>query len=376
MRDPGAAANLFSGVLPARFKVERGDLLLSWSATLMALIWDRQPAWLNQHIFKVIPRSSVHRSYLHHLLGAALEKLASQSHGTTMRHVKRSDLLPFQVWVAPTSEQPGIAEILDTLDSTIRSTERLIAKLEQIQQGLLHDLLTRGIDDNGELRDPIRHPGQFIDTPIGPLPRSWSLSNVNAEFDVRAGITLGPGREPGRNASPYLRVANVYRRRLALDDVICLQASAAERAEYSLRVDDLLVVEGHANPREIGRCAIVSESAAGFLYQNHLFRLRAKSMVPGFSELWLNSQITRSYWYRICSSSSGLNTINSKQLKAVPVAIPTRAEQADILRRCEGSSGDVRAESAALDKLRSLNAGLMEDLLTGRVRVNLAEDAA
>ncbi len=71
----------------------------------------------------------------------------------------------------PLPEQRRIAEILDTLDEAIRKTEQVIAKLQQMKQGLLHDLLTRGIDDNGELRDPERHPEQFKDSPLGRIPR-------------------------------------------------------------------------------------------------------------------------------------------------------------------------------------------------------------
>ena len=202
------------------------------------------------------------------------------------------------------------------------------------------------------------------------------MANVQSEFDILAGITLGPDREPGRNASRYLRVGNVYRGRLALDEVLFLQASAAERAEYSLRVDDLLIVEGHANPHEIGRCAIVTAPAGGLLYQNHLFRLRAKRLAPRFAELWLNSSVVQAYWYRICSSSSGLNTINSTQLKSVPVAVPPPAEQDRIVRACDSAFARIRSEESVRSKLHLLKAGLMDDLLTGRVRVTADEDAA
>ena len=79
------------------------------------------------------------------------------------------------VWLPPLPEQRRIAEILDTVDEAIRRTEQVIAKLQQMKQGLLHDLLTRGIDENGELRDPERHPEQFKDSPLGRIPREWEV---------------------------------------------------------------------------------------------------------------------------------------------------------------------------------------------------------
>ena len=66
-----------------------------------------------------------------------------------------------------------IAAVLDTVDEAIAKTEAVIAKLKQVRAGLLHDLLTRGLDEHGQLRDPIAHPEQFKDSPLGRIPREW-----------------------------------------------------------------------------------------------------------------------------------------------------------------------------------------------------------
>src|SRR5579871_3651340 len=178
MRDPRANFNRYAGALPEQYRVNTGDILLSWSATLMALIWDRGPAWVNQHIFKVIPKRDADPKFLYHLLTYVLTDLAARSHGTTMRHIRRSDLLPFQVRIPPVIEQHRIADILDAVDERSEATERLIAKLEQTMQGLLHDLLTCGINESGELRDPYRNPRSFAASPLGLIPRSWSVAPV------------------------------------------------------------------------------------------------------------------------------------------------------------------------------------------------------
>lgn len=77
--------------------------------------------------------------------------------------------------IPPLHEQRRIAEILDTLDETIQKTEQVIAKLQLMKQGLLHDLLTLGLDDNGELRDPERHSEQFKESHLGLVPKDWSV---------------------------------------------------------------------------------------------------------------------------------------------------------------------------------------------------------
>ena len=87
-------------------------------------------------------------------------------------------------------EQRRVAEILDTLDEAIRRTEQIIAKLKQIKQGLLHDLLTRGIDENGQLRDPERHPDQFKDSPLGRIPSEWGMQPLGKISDLGVGYAF------------------------------------------------------------------------------------------------------------------------------------------------------------------------------------------
>ncbi|MEI6444995.1 MAG: hypothetical protein WCO29_18165 [Nostocales cyanobacterium ELA583] len=78
-----------------------------------------------------------------------------------------------------------IAEILDTIDEAIAQTSSIIAKLKQIKAGLLHDLLTRGLDENGELRDA-GHPEQFKDSPLGRIPKDWEIGKLRDFYSIPA----------------------------------------------------------------------------------------------------------------------------------------------------------------------------------------------
>lgn len=295
----------------------------------------------------------------------------------SMKNLPKSKLLALPVSYPAPTEQVQIAEILDTLDTAIHETEAIIAKLKAVKQGLLHDLLTRGIAANGELRPPqTEAPHLYKLSPLGWIPKEWDTSTVANSFCVDSGITLGPHRLPRSNAHPYLRVANVYRARLHLDDVAQLQASAAEMKSKALRVGDLLLVEGHASVEEIGRCALVTEAAEGMLFQNHLFRLRAISVSPNFGLLWLNSAFVRNYWRNEAATSSGLNTINRTKLSRLGVALPTQSEQEAIATCADTANAKLAAEEYALTKWQQQKSGLMDDLLTGRVRVTPLLEAA
>lgn len=308
--------------------------------------------------------------YLFHNLEGRYEELRARSSGGGRGGLSRSILSQIPIAIPPISEQRRIVEILDTVDKAIQDTEKLVSKLQRMQQGLVHDLLTWGVDAHGALRDPERHPEYFRDSPIGCVPREWQISSVEAEFDISSGFALGPHRRPQQHAHPYLRVANVYKGFLDLSDVSLMDVHSSELRGNTLSVGDILVVEGHANPEEIGRCAMVTSDVLGYVFQNHLFRLRSRRLMPEFAQQWMNGRVVRSYWKRMCSTSSGLNTINRTRLKAVHVPVPTVAEQLRFCELVQAAEAQLGRQQRELAKLRALKQGLMEDLLTGRVRVS------
>ena len=101
---------------------------------------NRGPALVNQHLFKVEPSSLVTDRFLFHLLRANLDRLVAASHGTTMTHIKRKDLLVLEIALPSLDEQRRIAEILDAVDAAINLTHQLIAKRRRLLSGLAAEL--------------------------------------------------------------------------------------------------------------------------------------------------------------------------------------------------------------------------------------------
>ncbi len=268
-------------------------------------------------------------------------------------------------------QQQKIASILTGIDTAIEKTEALIAKYQQIKAGLMHDLFTRGVLPNGQLRPPREQaPELYQETAIGWIPREWSESDCSIEFAIESGITLGQHRRPSKRPRAYLRVANVHRDELRLEDLAYLEVLPNESVP-TLQEFDLLIVEGHANRAEIGRCAMVTAEAAGLLFQNHLFRLRPHRLNHFYALDWLNSHYAMCHWETMCSTSSGLNTINRRMLGRMFVGVPSPDEQVLIAQKALGAKKRLGLELQKLHKLRSQKRGLMHDLLTGKVLVNI-----
>lgn len=354
--------------------VEKNDVLLSKDGTVgkVAVVEDNANFATLSSIAIIRIKGQVSHKYIGQFLKSedAKNQYENAMSGSALRRLVLRDISTLKIPTPPKNEQRLIAHILDTLDTQIQKTEALIAKLEKAKEGLLHDLLTRGIDDNGRLRpSPEQAPELYKESSLGLIPREWEINSAGAEFEITSGVTLGTHRRPKKHPTPYLRVANVHRDRLVLDEITMLEMTPVELEEKSLSIGDLLIVEGHANPNEIGRCAKVTEEAAGLTFQNHLFRLRASCILAGFASLWMNSNLVRGYWRATCSTSSGLYTINRTQLRGVPVAKPSKFEQDLIVSEYEKLQLRLKTETRQLTKLWLQKKGLMDDLLTGRVRV-------
>ncbi len=124
---------------------------------------------------------------------AAKREMLRYSGGTTISNLSSTFFQRFVIPYVPNEiAQAQIAEILDTADAVLHGTVRTIAKLQAVKRGLLQDLLTRGVDDNFEMRDPHRHPEAFQQSELGPIPVSWTVVPltrllVNGRSAMRSG---------------------------------------------------------------------------------------------------------------------------------------------------------------------------------------------
>lgn len=195
------------------------------------------------------------------------------------------------------------------------------------------------------------------------LSNDVAKTSLGEAAAIRSGVTLGPARRSMPDKAPYLRVANVKRGSMDLAEIKEVGATPAEIAAKGLQRGDVLVVEGHASVAEIGRAAIWDRDESP-LYQNHLFCVRASSSFRSeFLLEWINSEAGRAYIRKVAKSTSGLNTINSTVLKAMPVAAASLDQQDALLaavQRVDEGIDALRAEHKSVGQVR---ARLLSELL-------------
>lgn len=358
------------------FLVVRGMIL---AHTFPVCIAQRSMSF-NQDVKALIPQPGVEGRFLAHWLHGNRNKLLAlvteATHGT--KRIDLRDLQAAEILLPPPREQRRVAEILDTLDEAIRKTEQLIAKLKQVKQGLLHDLLTRGIDDNGELRDPARHPEQFRETPLGRIPKTWRFGLLDEFAEVRSGIAKNEGRVVQEPVEvQYLRVANVQDGYLDLDDMKTIRVARADLARYRVLPGDVLMNEG-GDLDKLGRGTLWRGEHEFCVHQNHVFVVRCgTNLRPEFLTCWTAAARAKNYFMMAGKQTTNLASINKTQLGRLPVPLPSIAEQDRMLEVLDACERRIGVEGLEADKLRMLKAGLTNDLLTGRVPViNLVGEAA
>jgi type I restriction enzyme S subunit len=304
--------------------------------------------------------------------------MRSLGHGSHQTNLSSALLGGFAILLPPVTEQGKIAEILDTIDEAIRKTQEIIAKLKQVKQGLLHGLLTRGIDDNGELRDPERHPEEFKDSPLGPIPREWEVCRFG---DLATSTTLGTAKRGAAKSSDNLRLLKMGNLRwgdLNLGDVERVSRDRVPDWRDLLLESGDLLFNTRNTPELVGKTAAWRAEFPDTVPDNNILRARFDPEVSGvFVAHYMGNGVGRQHIGRLSTGTTSVAAIYWKSLQHLLVPVPNRAEQDAIVNRVDSINDRLVTERKCGEKLMAAKQGLMDDLLTGRVRVtNLLKEAA
>lgn len=149
LNNANAAFNYYEGELPEKYIVNKGDLLISWSASLGAYYWEGDIAYLNQHIFKVVfDKSDIIKGFLKYAVEAKLEDMKRKVHGATMQHIVKKDFDNTIIPIPPLSIQRSIVSELDLLHSVIEKKQEQLRALDNLAQSLFYQMFG----------DPITNP--------------------------------------------------------------------------------------------------------------------------------------------------------------------------------------------------------------------------
>ncbi len=341
--------------------ISKGTVLMSFKLTIGRVAFAGRDLYTNEAI-AAFETDKLDRQFLFYGLQSwnLLGDVDQAIKGATLNKSKLRRI-PIR-YPATKSEQSTIAKVLAAVDRSMEQTEALLAKHERIKAGLMHDLLTRGFDVHGRLRDPATH--EFKASSYGPIPHEWDDVLLDSVAHRGSGHTPSKGHpEYWDGGIKWVSLADSDR----LDRVFIsstVHEISAQGIQNSSAVELPPGVVILSRDAGIGKSAITTDTMA---VSQHFMAWRCGPQLNNFFlYYWLQS---RKPEFENIAIGSTIKTIGLRFFREMRVPRPPIEEQVRIGEILFGADQLKFAAEERLAKLRRLKAGMMQDLLTGRVSV-------
>ena len=306
-----------------KYHIKKGDLLFAWSASLGAHIWAGEDAWLNQHIFKIVPNESMNKKYIYYFLQKVVAELYMQTHGSGMVHITKKPFFSTKIPVPPIAEQERIVarieELFSQLDKAVETLQMVKEQLVVYRQAVLKDAFE------------------------GSLTNSIKIETVNLASLIekpRYGTSKKCIYDKTETAIPVYRIPNINHHLGVVSHADLKYAEFAndELKALNLESDDLLLIRSNGSVTLVGRAALINQKDLGATFAGYLIRIRIKDtsvLRAKYLLLYLQSFEARCYIENKAKSTSGVHNINSEEIKELNVPLFEIGEQDKIIEAIE-----------------------------------------
>ena len=281
------------------------------------------------------------------------------------QHVRNIEfLLPCSIL-----EQQKIASILSKLDEAITQTEQLIAKYKKIKEGLMHDLLTRGIDEQGNIRSEETH--KFKDSPLGRIPEEWEVVKLGELINA---IDPQPDhRTPAEveNGIPYLGISDFITHKIFdIQKSRKVSADVLIKQQNSFKVENGDLIFGKIGT--IGRPTILPDfNEINFALSANVILIKPYEC-PSFIYWSMEANYVIEQ-VKIATHSTSQPAFGIQKIRDIDILCPKPKERNIIASKLDKIEILINKTKQQLYKFQLQKSGLMHDLLTGKVRVSICE---
>jgi len=370
-----------------RFRVEKGDNMITKDSEtpddigIPAVVIDDIPNLIcGYHLALIRPkRDKIDPAYLSKQLGSnqSAKYFSRLANGSTRYGLSSSAIASIKIPLAPLVEQCRLADVLSTLDKAIEKTETLIAKYQQIKSGLMHDLFTRGVTSDGKLRLPREQaPELYQATPIGWIPKEWDCRKLGKILHESGGyLQTGPfgsqlhAHEYTHDGIPVVMPQDIEDGKIFTNTIARIPESRSKfLARHRVKLGDIII----ARRGELSRAAAISQREIGWVCGTGCFLLRLSSskLDPYFFSCAYRHDIIQRQIEGLAVGST-MPSLNNSVMRSLYFPYLTENEQHRISDRLETQDKTLLSLNTENEKLEKQKAGLMHDLLTGRVRVKV-----
>jgi type I restriction enzyme S subunit len=300
------------------------------------------------------PIQSVDDRFFFYLVSDAANKIGNYGYDRHFKHLREFRC----IFPIDKKEQKQIAEVLSTIDRAIAQTEAIIAKQQRIKTGLMQDLLTKGIDENGNIRSEATH--KFKDSAIGRIPVEWK---VVATGEVTN--SLVPGRD-----KPDLDGGGIPW--ITIPDIDAMYVCASKNG-FSLSQKAIKLANARLMPRGtvlmscVGEFGITTITEVEVIANQQLHGfICGDDILPEWLAIQINASGTR---IDTLTTQTTIKYLNKTGCESILIALPNIDEQKRAISIFGNSLRFIATQEKHLAKLQHQKTGLMQGLLTGKVRV-------
>lgn len=285
--------------------------------------------------------------------------LAGKMEGSTGRQrlskaVVESLLIPFP----PLPEQRAIARVLTTIQRGMETQDKLIAAARELKKSLMRQLFTQGLNANGAVQE----------TEIGLMPEHWELVKLGEIADFKNGINFG--REQKGSGILTVDVLNMYSDSIKLDMRDLYRVNINLRPDYLLERGDILFVRSSFKLEGVGWSTLFDGYSEPVTYCG--FLIRARLLPNHFHPDFLVNYLRQPQVRGVLVSRSGkvaITNINQGNLKSLGIPKPPLSEQREIARILATADKKIETEEKRKAALEALFKTMLQNLMTGKIRV-------
>ena len=324
--------------------------------------WVTGRFWVNNHAHIIRATGNNFNKWVFYSL--VHKNILKYINGGTRAKLNQSDLKEINIPLPPLQEQKKIASILTSVDEVIENTQKQIDKLKDLKKATMNELLTKGIGHT-----------EFKDSVLGTIPKSWGVSIVkNYIVEMTSGWSPDCLPEPVVGSQwGILKTTSVTWNGFDINENKALPAHLDGRTQISLRAGDVLVTRAGPIDR-VGVVAFCNETYPKIMLSDKIIRIRCKSdeLTGEFLSIWLGSSVAQQNMRsKISGMAEAQSNISQDILKSIPMPLPSLAEQQKIVEILQSLDVRIIMQKNKLAQTQSLKKSLMQDLLTGKVRVQV-----
>ncbi|MBE2914293.1 restriction endonuclease subunit S [Anoxybacillus flavithermus] len=323
-------------------------------------------------ILPLTPKKGIDSKFLFYIIqqDKFVDYLDQKSYGTKMPRTSWKEMAEYNINLPPLSEQRKIAAILSSVDEAIEKTEAIIEQTEKVKKGLMQQLLTKGIGHT-----------KFKKTEIGEIPEGWEVVELQdlANPHDRYAFTGGPfgsdltAKEYTDEGVQIIQLQNIKEGYFSNDyQIFTSEAKADELLSCNIYPGDIIIAK-MAEP--VARACIVPNHAQRFVMASDGVRLSVdkERFVTDYVVYAINAPYFREQAINNSTGTTRLR-IGLSALRKLKILIPPYEEQQKIADIMTKISQKIEAEKTKIEKLTVIKKGLMQVLLTGKVRVKVDDE--